>query len=94
MTPSTYQRTPASCPSFEAIQFDGPESGKAIVEWIEAVSGRGAALCEDGVLMLHAADFDAVMQVPHGWVVYRKFLSSKFHILPYNVFHFRYEVRP
>ena len=91
---TVYTRTPASCPSVEAITFEGPESGALIVEWIEAICGRGAAICEDGFLRIFAEEFDAATPVPQGWVVYRKFFGQRFHILPPNIFNFRYEVRP
>lgn len=87
----SYKPHPGAEPGVEAIRFTGPEEGKKIVDWIEAIRGYGAALYEDGTLIVPAEEFGRYpVPVPAGWYVYRKGFSDRFHVAPENYFEFRY----
>lgn len=85
---------PRRGPGVDAITFTGAESGRRIVNWVEGTLGRGAAVYEGG-LMVPAEEFNSrVVYVPPGWVVYKEFLSDRFHIAPQETFDYLYEARP
>lgn len=89
-----YVRRPESLPGVDAIRYTGHDSGRRIVAWVEKIRGRGAAVYEEDTLRLFVEEFGgAAIELPHGWVVYREFLSSRFHVAPKDLFDQMYEPR-